>query len=738
MSFGFSIGDLILLTDIARQTLDNARKACGAHDGLTREVNSLLIVLRRLQVEISKPDSILNNTSDNRRNELGTIARDCRRVLNVLSRVLEKYNALSDEKRSVTKLWKQVRFGNGEMQDVAKMRSAVATYTQVITMFLNLLAMGELGEIGRYMESHGEELRDIKQSLHWVVATAQVRSGEEKSVLTTYTEDDKGVWREFRRELIREGFSSETLRKYKKTIQSYVLELGKRGALDELEASVDLSNTSGPDDNTVPASSSGLSDVPRDKGAPSTDVTMPEDDCCIEAEEPYATEGHTKDYHESHATDFSAEDSQGTSMAIQTDEIENVPDIKKRFFQSTVDSEQDADFLPGAHPNSFTEESERLELDCSSQTAAQSAATSLRQAPTRLSAREHPMHSVEILVADHAKLPPSRIEYGNHVESAPLAVLAGHIRCVVENNCAVPIIRGMHDKPTSGAQKRAREGSSQDDSDRDLSIMISCASDEDVQEHSNMTLKWTDHMEFAQLYMQETRKKAKARTRSPSPSRTSHIEDDYDMYPTWDHLKQTTISRPRKLSEMTADCGRSSSVDKDCGNANPPFITRRSYENNKTTDTELEVETQDADNASSSSESFGENWCSSQFPAEWLQRRSGMAHLLRHNEGLAFRKGQTPASLSALPASLTAFTMPNNFSQEGLCQPLHSTSEPPYCGVVMPALPRLWTGLKLDTETPNVNRTILREKDYEFLIFKQDSDFANNIAYQDAGANAKP
>ncbi|KAH7356638.1 hypothetical protein BKA65DRAFT_376779, partial [Rhexocercosporidium sp. MPI-PUGE-AT-0058] len=228
MSFGFSIGDFILLTNLARHTVNNAREACGAHDSLTREVNSLHVVLQRLQHEVSKPDSILNRTEDNRRHELGTLTRDCRGVLNVLSSVLEKYNALSEEKRSVTRLWKQVRFGNGEMQDLGEIRTELATYTQAITLFLNLLAMGELGEVSRYMETNGEELREIKNSLHWVISSTQARSYEENSILTSYTEDDKSVWKDFRRELIGEGFSSEILKRHQEAIKMYALELGKR------------------------------------------------------------------------------------------------------------------------------------------------------------------------------------------------------------------------------------------------------------------------------------------------------------------------------------------------------------------------------------------------------------------------------------------------------------------------------------------------------------------------------
>ena len=87
------------------------------------------------------------------------------------------------------------------------------------------------------MERNGEQLREIKSSLNWVTACMQTKEGRgEGSVLTDYHGDDREFWRAFRRELIKEGFSSRVLGKHKKTIQKYVMELGERGVLDEVVA----------------------------------------------------------------------------------------------------------------------------------------------------------------------------------------------------------------------------------------------------------------------------------------------------------------------------------------------------------------------------------------------------------------------------------------------------------------------------------------------------------------------
>lgn len=99
MSFAFKISDLGLVTNLAYSTVQNARRACGAHSALAREVNSLHVVLTRLEAEVVKPESILNGGAsssenvdgrDEKSNELADLVRDCERVLRVLKEILEK------------------------------------------------------------------------------------------------------------------------------------------------------------------------------------------------------------------------------------------------------------------------------------------------------------------------------------------------------------------------------------------------------------------------------------------------------------------------------------------------------------------------------------------------------------------------------------------------------------------------------------------------------------------------
>lgn len=236
MSFGYSIGDAVLITQLAWKTVQNARKACGEHDELTREVLGLHVVLRRLEQEVEKPGNPINNgnSGDTYKEELMVIVDGCKKVLNVLDQVLTKYNALSERERSGRKLSQKIRFGNGKMADLAEMRSKLTYYTSAMSLFLNTVSMGTMGKVERQMNDAGEDLRDIKLAVNGITAHLMSTSiRHEGSVLTAYADDDRAVWKEFRGELLEDGFSSSVIRKHKSLMKAYIAELDSRGLLDE-------------------------------------------------------------------------------------------------------------------------------------------------------------------------------------------------------------------------------------------------------------------------------------------------------------------------------------------------------------------------------------------------------------------------------------------------------------------------------------------------------------------------
>ena len=143
---------------------------------------------------------------------------------------MTKYNALGQEERSGRKLWQRIRFSNGEMQDLTKL---IEDYSSALSLFLNMVSIGSVGRVEKRMEEAGGDLREIKLAVNGITAHLLAGSKREGSVLTAYADDDKAVWKESRRELVSEGFSSATIHEHKDLIKAYVKELASRGLLDE-------------------------------------------------------------------------------------------------------------------------------------------------------------------------------------------------------------------------------------------------------------------------------------------------------------------------------------------------------------------------------------------------------------------------------------------------------------------------------------------------------------------------
>ena len=94
---------------------------------------------------------------------------------------------------------------------------------------------GSVGRVERKMKESGGELKNIGIAVNGIAAHLLSQAGkyQEGSILTNYSDDDTDVWKEFRRELIKDGFRSSLIHRHKSTIIAYVKELGSSGSLDD-------------------------------------------------------------------------------------------------------------------------------------------------------------------------------------------------------------------------------------------------------------------------------------------------------------------------------------------------------------------------------------------------------------------------------------------------------------------------------------------------------------------------
>lgn len=188
-------------------------------------------VLQRLQRDLANPESLLNRANDDRRQELSDLGSGCEQILKIMSTIVSKYNTLAEQKRSPKKMWKRIQFGNGEMHDLADLRSKLSMHTSAIVVSLQMCSLGSQGRMEKQLNSVGGELEGLTGKVDLLVANIASKSSD-GTVWTSYEDDDKAFWRELRRGLVKEGYRSSVLHKHKHLIKNYVVELGNRGVFD--------------------------------------------------------------------------------------------------------------------------------------------------------------------------------------------------------------------------------------------------------------------------------------------------------------------------------------------------------------------------------------------------------------------------------------------------------------------------------------------------------------------------
>jgi hypothetical protein len=230
MSFGYCVNDVLALIQLSWSAVEGARRACGKHDDLTKEVSSLYDVLAHVYSEMSVPESPIGQARRSLRAELQNNLTGCETQLRIIKTVLDTFNALSPEQKFGQPLWQKIPFANGEDQDLAVIRSRMSTYSTAISMSLRLMSLGSRGKVERQLSRQKAALDGIRESVNFVLAYINSTT-KQKSLMIAYSNDTKGFWRSLRRELVNDGFKRAAIQGKKDLIIAYMKELDSRGVL---------------------------------------------------------------------------------------------------------------------------------------------------------------------------------------------------------------------------------------------------------------------------------------------------------------------------------------------------------------------------------------------------------------------------------------------------------------------------------------------------------------------------
>lgn len=116
--------------------------------------------------------------------------------------------------------------------DLKEVRAKLRYYISALSLQLNIVSLASVGRVEQQMNGAAGDLKGIQLAVNKITAHLMAED-REGSVLTAYAGDDKAIWKEFRRELISDGFQSHVNHEHKATTKAYIKELGDRGALDD-------------------------------------------------------------------------------------------------------------------------------------------------------------------------------------------------------------------------------------------------------------------------------------------------------------------------------------------------------------------------------------------------------------------------------------------------------------------------------------------------------------------------
>ncbi|RDW94785.1 hypothetical protein BP5796_00548 [Coleophoma crateriformis] len=232
MSFGASPSDIIIVVTFCRALYRRCKEAGGEYLEISREVRGLHTVLRHLKYEVQAPESLLNRDRSLYGRDLAPIIGDCDNTLHGLDLLLQKYGRLGDGSPSSPRvLWEKMRFGSNELDELGGMRVKLISHKTSLTLFLDTIQLHESGKVATTLQNQGGQLDMILDKVDNIAARMGQRAG---SIMTNYQDDDKEVWKQFRRELVAEGFDSGVLHRHKDVLRAYIREIDQKGLLDEM------------------------------------------------------------------------------------------------------------------------------------------------------------------------------------------------------------------------------------------------------------------------------------------------------------------------------------------------------------------------------------------------------------------------------------------------------------------------------------------------------------------------
>lgn len=195
MSSGASPADVIAVATFCKTLYRECQAAGGEYDEISHEVRSLFTVLRHLKYEVEAPESPLHRDSSIWARKLAPTIADCHSTLKQLEALVLKYGTNRGASGSG-----QPKFGSNERDQLGAIRVQMISQKRSLTACLDSIQLPDSNTAATLDNTEGQ-LDTILDKVDAIAA----RLGQR------HDDDDREAWKQFRRELIAEGFSSDVL-----------------------------------------------------------------------------------------------------------------------------------------------------------------------------------------------------------------------------------------------------------------------------------------------------------------------------------------------------------------------------------------------------------------------------------------------------------------------------------------------------------------------------------------------
>lgn len=214
MSFGFSPSDIVSLITLTAKAYSAWQSSLGEYREIAASLNDLRLLLRRLDTCLSPrgqltslPDDVQRARAAADREDLDTLVHNCEDVVKELYGIVKKYRSLERSKRDH---WKRLRFGS---KDLDTLRLKLSDHVSKVSLFLLAVQTEGMSRLESLVVGlPGSIVQNLPHAIGDLIdARIQARASVKGSVMTALEDDNRDTWKQFCRELRRNGVRSSHL-----------------------------------------------------------------------------------------------------------------------------------------------------------------------------------------------------------------------------------------------------------------------------------------------------------------------------------------------------------------------------------------------------------------------------------------------------------------------------------------------------------------------------------------------